>query len=222
MKISSVKHLHCFWFIAVLLKWFHSMIRTCFQDLNSAGRKKRSCQFTSGCKDLTRRSQAKRFILFDYFSKNCFQSSELWLTSWSAIQQKYILLLSLVMLPWRSDPATKNERQNWSLYLAVVWFPPCRLRVFLHDVQHRVMKSQEEDGRLNLVIEEAAVVQFLQDVGCGSTQVNTRRGTSCFLRWIDLFSVISIKTWEPPDYSCSCSNANKCCSIAAMFLSNCN
>lgn len=29
------------------------------------------------------------------------------------------------------------------------------------------MKGQEEDWRLNFIVKEATVVQFLKDVGCG-------------------------------------------------------
>lgn len=53
------------------------------------------------------------------------------------------------------------------LYLVTVELALCRLWMFLHDVQHGVVQRQKEHRRLNFVIKEAAVVQFLQDVTCG-------------------------------------------------------
>lgn len=40
------------------------------------------------------------------------------------------------------------------------------LPVFFQSMQHSVMDGQEEHRRLNLIIEEHAAVEFLQDAVC--------------------------------------------------------
>lgn len=56
------------------------------------------------------------------------------------------------------------------LYLIIVRFLLHGLGMLLQDVQHGIMDCQEEHGRLDFIIKEAAVVQFLQDVSCGEVR----------------------------------------------------
>lgn len=60
--------------------------------------------------------------------------------------------------------AVFHQLKTLRLYPVTVRFLLCRLWMFLQNVQHGVMQCQEEYWWLNFTIEEATVVQFLQDV----------------------------------------------------------
>lgn len=75
-----------------------------------------------------------------------------------------------------------NKNVTRRLHLFVVQFLFRGLRVFVEDVQHGVVQREEEHGWLNFIIEEATVVQFLQDVSCRWGEEN--------LLWKSIFVIV--------------------------------